>query len=96
MTGVTYIQLERKKQLEDKGFDHSRDQNYRKDELIDAAIAYLLDCTPNCKTNQVCKAADVYPWQDNRTGNDIARLAKAGALIAAEIDRRLMNELSKQ
>lgn len=77
-TGVELIAEERQEQIEKHGFVD--DTKYTNDELIDAAMQYiggdLISCWPKS-------------WDEKwyKPGDRISELKKAGALIAAEIDR---------
>lgn len=79
-TGVELITIERQEQIEKHGFDISMDSRYVNDELIDAAMQYLgsdlIDCWP-----------DSWDRKWYKTDGRINELKRAGALIAAEIDR---------
>ena len=85
--GCGLIAAERVRQEQQLGHSASGDDNYYDEELRDAAIAYA----------QVCDSAysdmvpDCWPWaaEDFHPSDDQVRnLVKAGALIAAEIDRK--------
>lgn len=95
MSGVELIAAERQRQVEEEGFTAEQDQAYDNQELALAAASYALplgarevqwageagiDCHPR-----------LWPWAARwykPSPNDRVReLVKAGALIAAEIDR---------
>lgn len=90
-TGVELIALERQRQIEFKGFTSERDDGYVNSELACAGAAYCVP--PDQREGE--KAVDfldgLWPWEiewlkyspDDR----IWELTRAGALIAAEIDR---------
>lgn len=84
-TGVDLIFQERNRQISDEGYDSEHDKNYVNNELADAAICYLVD--PQHRDTQPFP----WPWNDEywkpTPENRIRELEKAGALIAAEIDR---------
>lgn len=83
MTGAEMIAAERKRQIEEEGFDADRDAAYTKGELVSAALSYL--------QSDVVEAVDFYwPWDASwwKPTGGVEDLVKAGALIAAEIDRR--------
>lgn len=93
MTGIELIAKERQEQIEKHGFDeaHDRKRDHTSGQLIGAA-GYLLASTRTTK-KQVC---GWYPdgWNTFfrfkfNEKDDINKLVTAGALIAAEIDRRL-------
>ena len=94
MNGVERIAAERQRQIEVEGWSLERDRTlYRNGELPAAAIAYAMDGEDRTRF------ADVFlwwPWADEwwKTGGSsiegrVRDLEKAGALIAAEIDRLL-------
>lgn len=98
-SGAGIISNERTRQIERKGYTPMGDARYRKRELITAARAYLkadegfasaFDGAFQAAKNLIYKAAKLWPWKLNyfKPSEDRVRnLAKAGALIAAEIDR---------
>jgi hypothetical protein len=86
---IELIADERVRQMRDEGFTAKNDDVYEHDELALAAVCYAMpdgykdlnyDCIPN-----------VWPqtWSGHwwKPTNRIRDLVKAGALIAAEIDR---------
>ncbi len=85
--GIELIAAERERQITGEGFGSSRDDNYTNEELASAASFYAM---PLHKRN-LDLMRWLWPWNftwwkpspDDR----IRELAKAGALIAAEIDR---------
>ena len=87
-TGIERIAAERKRQIEVEGFNAEHDENQTCDELAFAAAAYAL-------TDEFFYPGDrlqhVWPWSHDwwkpSPDNRIRELEKAGALIAAEIDR---------
>lgn len=91
-TGIDLITEERERQIIEEGFTTTDDQRYVKSELTFAAVAYALTCeydmhgledTSN-EPPPVC-----WPWEGIqwKPKDRIRDLTKAGALIAAEIDR---------
>lgn len=80
--GVQKILDQRRHQVDDEGFTVDRDAGYTDEELIKAAIWYL---TGDEKWNPWPGTCHV-PGKKGRM-ND---LTKAGAFIAAEIDRRIL------
>lgn len=84
-TGIELIAEERQRQVSAEGFDASHDDAYKQDELVRAAFCYMA-------YSSRCKEAisdSMWPWhldwwkpKDKKTD-----LIRAGALIAAEIDR---------
>lgn len=97
--GAQLIEVERIRQVESEGYSIEHDTYYEKSELLGAALAYLY---------QAEKAANNITFLDNPPSNwpwpekywkpsvdPIANLVKAGALIAAEIDRLLYVQQAK-
>ncbi len=98
-TGVELIAKERERQIKEEGWSSEHDSVYFNNELVLAAISYAL---PESMREKKTITLDVYDeketdipiyfsWQDKwwkPTPEDRTReLVKAGALIAAEIDR---------
>lgn len=85
MTGVELIAQERRRQMSVEGFDASHDDSHYNDEIAFAAVCYA---TP---PEHRVRLLPRWPWPLNwwkPTPKDrIRELVKAGALIAAEIDR---------
>lgn len=86
-TGIKRIADERKRQIEVEGYTPEHDmKNHDWEELMDAALAYLLLAQGN-----TCAARNAWPWGDYffKENTPPARcLEKAGALLAASLDRR--------
>lgn len=80
-SGSDLIAAERQRQLDSEGWSPEHDDEHDQGELAAAAAVYAMP--------------DLYdewwPWDESwyRPGTPIRELTKAGALIAAEIDRRL-------
>ena len=100
-SGVDLIAEERQRQVESEGYSPQEDANYVKGELADAAACYAgLTVRDHPLSFRV---PNTWPWNRDSwkpVPNDRVReLVKAGALIAAEIDRlnsaRLINKVSK-
>lgn len=88
MTGVDRIAAERRRQQEAEGFTPDRDDGYLNGELIAAAVAYAMVADPDGAGD--C-AADFWPWAEEwwkPSPEPFRNLERAGALIAAELDRR--------
>lgn len=89
--GTEIITIERYRQIHEEGFGNARDDQYSHGELTSAAVSYAVQ--PGQRHHPIPR---IWPWSldwwkptpDNR----IKELAKAGALIAAEIDRLLRLE----
>lgn len=87
MNGIGLIAAERQRQIEVEGFRPHNDDSYVHDELIRAAIAYI-EFRPGKRPDGPPMG---WPWNAEwwKPSDDLIRnYAKAGALIAAEIDRR--------
>jgi hypothetical protein len=87
LNGIKIIADERKRQIEAEGWDKEHDSQHRAGELADAAACY--------SRPELVKM--IWPWDLKwwKPSEDrIKDLTKAGALIAAEIDRLL--ELKKK
>lgn len=85
-TGIELIAAERKRQIEVEGWTPEHDDKYICGELRDAALAYGIVCDDRAGD---C-ASDWWPWDVGwwkPSDDPIRNLVKAGALIAAEIDR---------
>lgn len=80
--GAQLITAERVRQLEKEGFDSDNDNRHIMGELVWAAVAYCLD-------GKSYSAPDYWPWSRTWWKPKSAKenLIRAGALIAAEIDR---------
>ena len=93
MNGIELITAERKRQIEEEGFTTENDRFYDLEELAGAAVCYALPervrdwVFPDNKTLQ----EHLWPFEDRwwkpSPDDRIRELTKAGALIAAEIDR---------
>ena len=87
MTGSEMIANERKRQIEEEGWSLERDRRaYTEQQLAHAALCYVKWAVSE-KYNPI--AYGEWPWDDHwwRPVDKIRSLTKAGALIAAEIDR---------
>jgi hypothetical protein len=94
--GISIIAAERRRQLETEDWTPEHDDEHIKGELAQAAACYAW---PPMRPIEVKKAWPWQPWEwkpelfsidaseDERRATRIQVLAKAGALIAAEIDR---------
>jgi hypothetical protein len=82
-TGINVIAQERREQIEKHGFSMKNDLKYNNNELVDAAAQYLLTDAVSCWPEN-------WKEEDYKPGDRIEELKRAGALIAAEIDRLLM------
>lgn len=84
--GVLAIAQERHRQKTAEGWTSQRDDEYRNGQLGAAAAVYAL-C--GCGFDEERAADRYWPWDSEwlKTGDQRRCLEKAGALIAAEIDR---------
>lgn len=83
--GAGLIAQERTRQIEEEGFTPDRDAGYVDRQLAFAALGYLEAATHGPSFSP----PPTWPWSPAwwRPGNQLGSLVKAGALIAAEIDR---------
>lgn len=106
MGGIEMIAAERKRQIDVEKFSELHDQCYRNGELTSAAICYagVAKAQEKIKTYAVPigPTDGCWPWAQiwwKPSADPVRNLEKAGALIAAEIDRilaiRSMNENKK-
>ncbi len=99
MTGVEIISAERQRQIEAEGWTAEHDDAYVESELAFAAACYAefsaYGYLPGLRKMKRKSVTSQWPfdlsWWKPSSGDDIngriLELAKAGALIAAEIDR---------
>lgn len=85
-SGIERIAEERKRQIESEGWSKNHDSMYKNNEIVKAAVCYALP-----KSERAPFLIRFWPWNNlwwKPTPKDrIRELEKAGALIAAEIDR---------
>jgi len=91
-TGVELIAEERQRQIEAEGFTKEHDAEHKNGELAKAAICYADPDVYYHQENRYLKFRkpnDFWPWDVRwfKPTDRIRDLVKAGALIAAEIDR---------
>lgn len=95
MNGVQLIAAERTRQIEDEGYDARHDDKLKGFKMARAADSYITAVTnpdEDCDENGKPRPCFDWPFAKKRwkPANDPVRnLVKAGALIAAEIDRLL-------
>ena len=85
-TGIQLITEERRRQIEVKGYTHINDKEHAVGELANAASCYAM--IPDIRPSELPPTQ--WPWLDGWKPSPkkrIRELQKAGALIAAEIDR---------
>ncbi len=87
-TGIELIAEERTRQIEKEAWTPEHDDTHQTNELSMAAVAYVLWCANPFLQE---KAKEFWPWDEAwfkpKDFDEIRNLVKAGALIAAEIDR---------
>mgnify|MGYP001338024131 CR=1 FL=1 len=87
-TGIELIAEERKRQVEKEGWSSEHDDKHSYSELARAAACYAI---PSWFTHSRRMVFSIWPFEPEffkRTADNRVRdLVKAGALIAAEIDR---------
>lgn len=91
LSGIETIMLERLRQIRGEGWSDEHDDQHRNGELAVAAAQYALPEPLRRQPGWRQGTPKDWPWADawwKPTPDDrIRELAKAGALIAAEIDR---------
>ena len=92
MNGAERIAAERQRQIEAEGWDPEHDKSHRRQQLALAAVCYAMPA--GLREMPIWKSSlwhKLWPWDSGwwkpTPGNRIRELEKAGALIAAEIDR---------
>lgn len=92
LDGVALIAAERKRQVESEGWTPEHDDVHEMGELPAAAMCYAAECVEEdiVQVADEYFASDWWPWDASwwkPSDDPIRNLVKAGALIAAEIDR---------
>lgn len=86
--GATLIAIERSRQIVEEGWTAKHDNQFAESELAMAAACYILDLLEPDGDHY-----KLWPWENRDFKpthiDPIRQLTKAGALIAAEIDRLL-------
>ena len=100
-SGVELIAEERKRQVEKEGWTPEHDAEHDEGEMVDAAICYAIGDTQIKHEplmdypNKITVYQNFWPWHlqywKPSPKDRVRELTKAGALIAAEIDRLQMN-----
>lgn len=90
LSGLELIAIERKRQIEELGFDYTNDALYANEELAIAGAVYAMLPVINGIMIDEKGKPYLWPW-DNKyfkpsPEDRIKELSKAGALIAAQID----------
>lgn len=91
-TGVELIAAERQRQIEVEGWTPEHDSNHVIGEMIGASITYAAHALRLVSDEEICTDDGVtfWPWEASwfkPSADPVRNLVKAGALIAAEIDR---------
>ena len=86
MNGADLIKQERNRQIEEERFGDDIDWRWQNNELLKAAISYITG------------SYTFWPWHEQwyKPKNKVRDLVRAGALIAAEIDRLQQLELANK
>lgn len=88
-TGVELIAAERKRQMREEGWTPSHDDSHARGEMALAAAKYAIP--ESRRASIAARGVRLWPWASRwwkPTPNyRVRELVKAGALIAAEIDR---------
>lgn len=97
MDGVERIAAERKRQIEEEGWTATHDTRQAGGEMAAAAAIYALQAVDYLDEAELVElTGEIWPWEakwwkpgDRSLSEHVDRsLEKAGALIAAELDRR--------
>lgn len=86
MDGVALITAERQRQLDEEGWTDAHDDEHDQGELALAAGVYAIESVGG----RIEAFGRYWPWDKTwfkPSGDRVRDLAKAGSLIAAEIDR---------
>lgn len=89
-TGAEMIAAERLRQITEEKWSYRHDDKHRGGELSSAAMAYIGVSKIKLIPGWMPCAPDKWPWDERwwkPDTNPVRNLVKAGALIAAEIDR---------
>ena len=87
-SGVELIAVERQRQVEGEGWTEGHDNSHVDGELAKAAAAYAWPGDMDSRDGRRVHRSVLWPWEDGWSpGDRVRELTKAGALIAAEIDR---------
>ena len=91
MNGIELIAEERKRQIEKEGWSLEHDQLHDNEELAQAAENYLVHYMYDFPGIPHFWPFDISWWKPAKSNTRLRDLVKAGALIAAEIDRITRN-----
>ena len=91
LAGIDKIGLERLRQISQEGWSAEHDDDHRKGEMAFAAACYVKTAAHQSLGDEHAKRTNGWwPWGEEwwkPSDDPIRNLVKAGALIAAEIDR---------
>ena len=94
LNGVQLIAAERTRQIADEGYDATHDDGYTEHQLLHAASSYVdVVAHPDewaMENGTLADPTSDWPWDKEwwkPSPDPVRNLVKAGALIAAEIDR---------
>lgn len=90
--GADLIREERRRQIEVEGYDTMHDRHHTPQVLCRAAVGYALHEDPSKLVADA--AANLWPWTRDfwKPKDQLRNLVRAGALIAAAIDRLQVEE----
>ena len=93
--GVELIAQERKRQLGELGYTRQEDEKYTESQLAFAAATYAIPDHLR-QYSKATKEPHFWPWnaESFKPAPRVVELRKAGALIAAEIDRLINSDKS--
>lgn len=88
-TGIRLITEERLRQIAEEGWTAEHDDQHVNSELLSAAVCYVDETHGDMSAQLTANVQGLWPWDDSwwKPEGPIRNLVKAGALIAAEIDR---------
>lgn len=88
-TAIELIAAERQRQIDDEGWTSEHDDAHTDASLAAAAACYALTGTGVIIESLI--AGDMWPWRESdwKPKDRVSNLSRAGALIAAELDREL-------
>lgn len=90
MNGVDLIAAERQRQIDVEGWTPAHDSSHQEHEMLVAAVCYLAVPGSPWKPLSSSPTPALWPWDTawwKPSDDPIRNLVKAGALVAAEIDR---------
>lgn len=88
-TGIELIAEERERQISQEGWTPEHDDGHKRGELLDAGIGYIHGAI-NVGHPAMERPPITWPWEAESwkpSEDPVRNLVKAGALLAAEIDR---------